>query len=160
MNHSGRSLFRLSLFSALTVLSAISVRAQQWTVPTPQELSMTSQSEVPGAPAVYLYREESTDDRLHMFSIYTRLKVLTEGGKEFGNVELSFARGRDGSGFNVEGVQGRTIHPDGKIIPFTGKPYEKLVQKTQGIKVMAKVFTMPDVEVGSIIEYRYRLQYD
>src|SRR5258705_7515333 len=31
--------------------------------------------------------------------------------------ELNFARGRDGAGFNVEGVQGRTIHPDGKIIP-------------------------------------------
>src|SRR5258705_5659464 len=74
--------------------------------------------------------------------------------------ELNFARGRDGAGFNVEGVQGRTIHPDGKIIPFTGKPYEKLIEKTQGVKVMAKVFTMPDVEVGSIIEYRYRLQYD
>ena len=25
---------------------------------------------------------------------------------------------------------------------------------------MAKVFTMPDVEVGSIIEYRYKLRYD
>jgi hypothetical protein len=160
MNHSGRSLFRLSLLSALTVLSAISTHAQQWTVPTPEELSMTSQPEVPGASAVYLYREETTDDKLHMFSIYTRLKVLTEGGKEFGNVELSFARGRDGSGFNVEGVQGRTIHPDGTIIPFTGKPYEKLIEKTQGIKVMAKVFTMPAVEIGSIIEYRYRLQYD
>jgi hypothetical protein len=159
MNLSGRCLLRLALLSALTVLSAVS-HAQQWTVPTPEELSMTSQPEVPGASAVYLYREESTDDRLHMFSIYTRLKVLTEGGKEFGNVELNFARGSNGAGFNVEAVQGRTIHPDGTIIPFTGKPYEKLIEKTQGIKVMAKVFTMPDVQVGSIIEYRYRLQYD
>src|SRR5260370_35712455 len=111
MNHSGRCLFRLSLFSALTVLSSVSTRAQQWTVPTPEELSMTSQPEVPGAPAVYLYREESTDDKLHMFSIYTRLKVLTEGGKEFSNVELNFARGRDGAGFNIEGAQGRAMHP-------------------------------------------------
>src|SRR5205823_15112738 len=35
-----------------------------------------------------------------------------------------------------------------------------LVEKTQGVKVMAKVFTLPDVQVGSIIEYRYKLRYD
>ena len=49
MNLSGRCLFRLSLLSALTVLSAVSTHAQQWTVPTPEELSMTSQPEVPGS---------------------------------------------------------------------------------------------------------------
>ena len=120
---------------------------------------MTSQPEVPGAAAVYLYREETTDDKLHMFSIYTRLKVLTERGKEYGNVELNYAH-VGGGGQTVEDIQGRTIHPDGTIIPFTGKPYDKLVEKTQGIKIMAKVFSLPDVEVGSIIEYRYNLRYD
>jgi hypothetical protein len=160
MNISGRSLLRLSLFSALIALPAASVLAQQWTVPTAEELSMTSQPEVPGAPAVYLFREETTDDKMHMFSIYTRLKVLTEKGKENSNVELNFVRGRDGSGYAIDDIQGRTIHPDGTIIPFTGRPYEKLVEKTQGLKVMAKVFTMPDVEVGSIIEYRYKLRYN
>jgi len=160
MNISGRCLLRLSLLSALTVLSAVSTRAEQWTAPTPEELSMTSQPEVPGASAVYLFREETTDDKLHMFSIYIRLKVLTERGKEYSNVELSFARGRDGSGFTIDDIQGRTIHPDGTIIPFTGKPYEKLIEKGQGLKVMAKVFTMPDVGIGSIIEYRYHLRYN
>jgi hypothetical protein len=156
---SGRRLLRLSLLPALLALAAPLARAQ-WTVPTPEELSMTSQPQVPGASAVYLYREETTDDKLHMFSIYTRLKVLTERGKEFSNVELQFAHVSDGAGFTVEDIQGRTIHSDGTIIPFTGKPYEKLIEKTQGVKVMAKVFTMPDVQVGSIIEYRYKLRYD
>jgi hypothetical protein len=154
-----RTLFRLSVFSALISLSAGPALAQQWIAPTPEELSMTSQSEVPGAPAVYLYREETTDDKMHMFSIYVRLKVLTERGKEHGNVELNYAKVSDGGGYTVEDIQGRTIHPDGTIIPFTGKPYEKLVEKTQGVKVMAKVFTLPDVAVGSILEYRYKLRY-
>jgi hypothetical protein len=155
MNVSGR-LFSLSL--ALASLTSVAF-SQQWTPPTPEELSMTSQKEVPGAPAVYLFREETTDDHLHMFSIYTRLKVLTERGKEYSNVELSFAHTNGGGGFTVDEIQGRTIHPDGTIIPFTGKPYDKLIEKTQGVKFMAKVFTMPDVEVGSIIEYRYKLRY-
>src|SRR5271168_4344335 len=110
----------LSLFFASIPLASVCARAQQWTTPTPEELSMTSQPEVPGAPAVYLFREETTDDKLHMFSIYTRLKVLTERGTEYSNVELGYARGSNGSGFTVEDVQGRTIHPDGTIIPFTG----------------------------------------
>ncbi|HEX3967762.1 MAG TPA: DUF3857 domain-containing protein [Edaphobacter sp.] len=152
---SGRRLF---LIPALFLLSSTLAHGQ-WTVPTPEELSMTAQPEVPGAAAVYLYREETTDDKLHMFSIYVRLKVLTERGKEFSNVELNFARISNGGGYTVDDIQGRTIHPDGTIIPFTGKPYEKLVEKTQGVKFMAKVFTMPDVEVGSIIEYRYKLRY-
>jgi len=154
-----RTFLRLSVFSALVSLSAAPALAQQWMAPTPEELSMTSQPEVPGAPAVYLYREETTDDKLHVFSIYVRLKVLTERGKEHSNVELNYAKVSDGGGYTVEDIQGRTIHPDGTIIPFTGKPYEKLVEKTQGVKVMAKVFTLPDVEVGSILEYRYKLRY-
>jgi hypothetical protein len=157
--NSGRRLLRLSLFPALLALSAPLALAQ-WTVPTPEELSMTSQHEVPGAAAVYLYREETTDDKMHMFSIYTRLKVLTEKGKEYSNVELHYARSNDGANITIDNIQGRTIHPDGSIIPFTGKPFDKLVEKAGGVKVMSKVFTMPDVEVGSIIEYRYKLHYD
>ena len=57
-------------------------------------------------------------------------------------------------------IAGRTIHPDGTVIPFAGKPFDKLVEKTQDAKYMAKVFSLPDVEVGSIIEYRYTLRYD
>ena len=154
-----RTLLHLSVVSALVSLYGAPAIAQQWTPPTPEELSMTSQREVPGAPAVYLFREETTDDKLHMFSIYVRLKVLTERGKSHSNVELSYAKVTYGGGFTVEDIQGRTIHADGTIIPFTGKPYEKLIEKTQGVKVMAKVFTLPDVEVGSILEYRYKLRY-
>src|ERR1700755_2150049 len=149
---------RLVLISAL--LLSVPLARAQWTPPTSEELSMTSQPQVPGAAAVYLFREEMTDDKLHMYSIYTRLKVLTDRGKEYANVELQFAKGRERMGFTVDNIEGRTIHPDGTIIPFTGKPYEKLVEKTQGIKVMSKVFSMPDVTIGSILEYRYKLRYD
>ncbi|HEX7159209.1 MAG TPA: DUF3857 domain-containing protein [Edaphobacter sp.] len=121
---------------------------------------MTSQPEVPGAAAVYLYKEETTDDSLHSWSVYVRLKVLTEKGKEYANVELGYGSHHEGGGTTVGDIAGRTIHPDGTIIPFTGKPYEKLIEKTQEYKYMAKVFTLPDVEVGSIIEYRYSRRWD
>jgi hypothetical protein len=121
---------------------------------------MTSQPEVPGAAAVYLFKEEITEDKLHMWSKYVRLKVLTEAGKQYANVELRQYSGAESRGYSIGGIAGRTIHPDGTIIPFTGKPFDKLLEKGQGFKETAKVFTMPDVQVGSIIEYRYQLRYD
>jgi hypothetical protein len=138
---------------------AVPIAHGQWTEPTPEELSMTSQPQVPGASAVYLFREEMTTDYLHVYSEYVRLKVLTEGGKDRANVELKYVSGGD-TGFDITDIAGRTIHPDGTIIPFTGRPYERMIVKTGGYKEKAKVFTMPDVTVGSIIEYRYKLRWD
>ena len=148
---------------ALSLLfAAPALRAQQWIAPTPEELSMTSIPEVPGAPAVYLFKEETADDALHAQSFYVRLKVLTEGGKEFANVELPYYAGAAGT--KIDDIAGRTIQPDGSIVPFTGKPYEKIVEKGvsngQNYKVKVKVFSLPAVAVGSIIEYRYSLRTD
>ncbi|MEO6818072.1 MAG: DUF3857 domain-containing protein [Edaphobacter sp.] len=142
-------------FSALLILSSPLARAEKWMTPTPEELSMTSQPEVPGAAAVYLYREEVTEDEIHMMHVYERLKVLTESGKKYANVELGYSSSFGNGSIVIQEIEGRTIHPDGTIIPFTGKPYQNLIEKTHGAKYMAKVFTLPDVEVGSIIEYRY-----
>lgn len=159
MNRTIRRIFTCCL--PIVCLATLVSRAHaQWTAPTDEELKMTSQAEAPGAPAVYLFREEITDDKVHMWSKYARIKVLTERGKEYANVELRQYQATDRGGYTVSDIQGRTIHPDGTIIPFTGKPFEKLIEKGQNYKEMAKVFTLPDVEVGSIIEYRYKLRYD
>jgi len=131
---------------------------QQWIAPSPEELSMTSIKEVPGAAAVILDKDETTDDAMHMHSFYYRIKVLTDKGKEYANVELPFYSGEGGT--SVDQVAGRTIHPDGTVIEFSGKPYEKLIAKAGDVKVKAKVFTLPSVEVGSIIEYRYKIRLD
>jgi len=154
-----RQIRRVLLVAVTFWIAASAARADQWTVPTPEELSMTSVPKAPGASAIYLFREERTEDHLHMFSVYERIKILTEGGKERANVELKYQAGGE-MGYALSDIAGRTIHPDGTIIPFTGKPYERTVVKTQGYLARAKVFTLPDVTVGSIIEYRYKLRWE
>lgn len=144
------------LFASLSLLPAAAL-AQRWIPPTPEELAMTSIKEVPGAAAVYLNKDEITEDAMHSHSFYVRLKVLTDKGKDYANVELPYYAGQ---GTTVDSIEGRTIHPDGTIIPFTGKPYEKLVVKSGENKVKAKVFTLPSVDVGSILEYRYALRLE
>lgn len=143
--------------------------ADSFQKPTKEELEMKSLPGYPGAAAVVLFREEITKDDLHEVQHYERIKILTEEGKKYANVEIGFVRTSDiGTDFlgdqkTIEDVSGRTIHADGTIIPFTGKPYLKTVDKGQtkdiGYAVQQKVFTLPDVEAGSIIEYRYATRF-
>lgn len=126
----------------------------QFQQPTPDELKMTSDPQAPGASAVYLNLEETTDDNLHYKSFYARIKVLTEKGKELATVEIPY-----GGQFKIDDIKARTIHPDGTIIPLDGKPEDLLSMKSGEEKFGKKVFTLPSVEVGSILEYRYDMRY-
>lgn len=149
-----------------TVLPRLSFAQQQWIQPTKEELEMKELAGYPGAPAVTLYHEQITKDDLHVMQIYNRIKILTEKGKDEANVELDTYRSRaegiwdEGTDLTVTDIAGRTIHPDGTIVPFTGKPYVKTIEKNANYTLQAKVFTLPDVEIGSIIEYRYAKRYN
>ena len=150
------------LLAGSLLLLATSTRAADFKQPTKDELAMTSLPGYPGTPAVVLFREDLTKDDLHSRIHYERLKILTEEGKKYANVELPYVSTGGGwevgNSKTVDDISGRTIHPDGTIIPFTGKPYQKVIVKGDGYKYQEKVFTLPDVEVGSIIEYRYAVR--
>jgi transglutaminase-like putative cysteine protease len=148
--------FLSALVVSIVVSSAANAFADTWTKPTSEELQMTAEPEAPGAAAIYLLRDERADDKLHVHITYVRLKVLTEKGKEYADQEISY----EGAQFKIFGVEGRTIHSDGTVIPFSGKPYQKVLEKGGKEKYKATVFTLPDVQVGSILEYRYVLSYD
>ncbi len=137
------------------VFFGASAMADKWVQPTPEELGVTIEPAAPGASAIYLFREEQADDKLHFHSVYARLKVLTESGRKYADVEIPYLS----YFFTIRAIEGRTIHSDGTVIPFAGKPYDKVLEKTGNIKYNAKVFTLPDVQVGSILEYRYVLGY-
>ncbi len=150
--------FRGSVFLACLAFLCLSAFASSgWQAPTAEELKMTVDPAAPDAAAVYLYREESVDDHLHNHTLYVRLKILTEKAKDLADVEMPIF---DRNTYNITNIEGRTIHSDGTIIPFSGKPYDKLIEKTNSAKYTTKVFTLPDVQVGSILEYRYVLRYD
>ena len=127
----------------------------QFQQPTDEELKMTTDPKAPGAAAVYLYREETTDDSLHFHSYYERIKVLTEKGKELATIHIPYEHGD----FKVTDIKGRTIHPDGTIVPLTAKPTDLLEEKTSTRQINEMVFTLPSVEVGSILEYHLQLRY-
>ena len=148
------ALVRLALLFLAFAAPAL-VRAQ-FQPPTDEELKMTADPKAPGAAAVYLYREEKTDDHLHYHSYYERIKVLTEKGKELATIHIPYEHRT----FKVADIKGRTIHADGTIIPLTAKPSDLMNFKAGSIQINEMVFTLPDVEVGSILEYRLEIRYD
>ena len=129
-------------------------QSRDWLEISPADLAIKAVPGDPGAPAIQLYYADYHDDDSGLQFFYHRIKILNDEGRKYANVEIPldpFYRFAD--------LKARTIHPDGSIVEFTGKPFEKTVVKTRDIKFVAESFTMPDVTVGSIIEYKYRYEW-
>ena len=142
----------LFLLTIVTIAFACPLQgAEDWQPVTPEELKMTSEPAAPGAPAIYLYRQVDRDDQGSQEYNYKRIKILTEEGRKYADIELEYVKDRE----NIKGIQARTIRPDGSFVNFDAKIYDKTIIKGRGVKYLAKTFTLPDVNVGSIIEYRY-----
>lgn len=137
--------------------SASIAAADEWQPITPEELKMTGLPEAPGAPAVILYKQVDRDDsrNYHEYT-YVRIKILTEEGRKQADVQIPFLKEYE----SINAVKARTIRPDGSIANFDGKVYEQTIVKAKGVKFLAKTFTLPDVQVGSIIEYHYMTDYE
>jgi hypothetical protein len=147
------------MFSFLLALSVGMVPARAWAVNfqpvSPEELKMTSEPKAPGAPAIILFREVDRDDRgqnAHE-EVYFRIKIFTEEGRKYADIEIPFLKNEG----TVVSIRARTIQPNGTIVDFDGKAFDKSIVKARGVRYMAKTFTMPDVQVGSILEYYYRV---
>lgn len=136
---------------------SVSVRAEGFQPISPEELKMTSEPLAPGAPAVILYRQVDRDDngRTSREDNYIRIKILTEEGRKQADVEIPFVKGSN----DVVHLHARAIRPDGSVTDFDGKVYDKSIVKARGLQYMAKTFTLPDVEVGGIIEYFYSYDF-
>jgi len=118
---------------------------------TPDELAMKNVAFAPDAPAAVLEWLQYTDDQTFKSIEYARIKVFRDEGKKYGDIEVMYIPGI----VTIRDLQARTIKPDGTVSPFNGKVYEKVVVKSGGFRVMAKTFSLPDVQPGCIIEYRY-----
>jgi len=143
------------LLLAVASIGPMSVRGDDWLPITPEELQMTSELLAPGAPAICLYRQVDRDDNEARETVYTRIKIFTDEGRKYADVEIPFIKGQG----NVSGVRARSIRADGRVVNFDGKIFEKTVVKARGLSFLAKTFTMPDVQAGSIIEYRYTSEW-
>lgn len=145
--------FVITLFLLALFWPASRTWAQGFPPVSPEDLKMTSEPKAPGAPAIILFREVDRDDngRTSHEDNYVRIKILTEEGRSYADVEIEFNKASE----NVVGVHASTFKSDGSVVEFDGKVFEKTIEKAQGLKYLAKTFTLPNVQVGDIIQYRY-----
>ncbi len=150
------------LLSILTIAPVIerTGAASSWKPVTSQDLKITA-SDIgdPEADAAILFREgelNDNDPEGTSLKVYIRIKIFNERGRRYGDVELPYKVELG----KITDVHARTIRPDGTAIEVEGRDiFDKLLVKTSHAVWRARVFSMPAVEAGSIIEYRYRQTY-
>lgn len=127
-------------------------QGRPWLPVDSKDLQMKELQQIPGAQAALLYYADEIDDTSHNEFFYSRIKIFSDGGKQYANVEIPLLEK-----FSVENLAARTIHADGKIVETAMHPYEKVVLKGKGLRVRVQAFTLADVTAGDIIEYQYQL---
>jgi hypothetical protein len=148
------------VFAFLSLLTAAMpgrLVADDWRPVSPDDLALKDNPKQPGADAMVIYRQVDVDAKNASVLNYLQIKIFTAAGvKSQSDIELPYNRAQE----SIQSVRARTIQPDGTIAEFNGQTFDREIVKGQGIKYLAKTFTVPDVHPGSIIEYRYREQYD
>src|SRR5579864_5556755 len=173
---SGGLFMRFLRYLALCICLVMPVlcfgQGEDWLPITDQDRQFKDVPGLPGAAAVRLYYAHYIDDNASGEFFYERIKILNEkalnpneDGKTYADVEIPIASIVGVPyGINlivrVAELKARTIHPDGSIVEFNGKIFEKTRYKGRGGKISLKTFSMPSVTVGSIVEYKYRLVYE
>jgi hypothetical protein len=147
----------LALFLLLT-LSVPWVHAEDWDPIDPFHLKLQEPRIDKAADAEILFWRTKIEDRVQGTSItlvrtqYARIKIFTERGRESQSTIDLLQVGRG----SVSGLKARTIKPNGQIVALEKDSiFEREVLKVSGLKVRKFSFSIPSVEVGDIIEYRW-----
>ncbi len=152
------SLIQTSLFVVclLLIVPELSGQVSDAWQPVPKDdLTLKDNPADPGSSAMILERQIYTDDEKRIQTEWLRIKVFTEEGKTFADVEIPYLA----KSSTIEDIRGRTVRPDGTVITFNGTVFDKIVAKYRRLRYEAKAFTLPGVEVGSVIEYAYTMRW-
>lgn len=137
------------------------VRAAKWAEIPRELLLLQSNPYDPGAGALIVFNNGG----LQLFyknniwwelKVYRRMKIFNDSGKRYATVTLSY-----GEGESIADIEARTILPNGTIVQldkmqiFDTPRISGLGRYAALAYGKAKRFTIPGVENGAIIEYRY-----
>ncbi len=146
------------LFACISLLTTRQALAQvNWPPVDPSHLALKASRIDPDADAEVLLWKVHVDKDLDTvnYTIHLRIKIFNERGRDaHTTIDLPFDKDS-----KVRDIAGRTIRPDGNVIDL--KPdsiIEREILRARKVKVKALSFTLPGVEPGAIIEYRYRAE--
>lgn len=150
------NLIRSSQPLILAILFHTSVIAQEWKPIEPSQFEIKAPLVDKDADAEVLLWEVyvndssvTTTDFIHL----VRVKIFTDRGIESqSRIDIPYMTGTD-----IKDVTGRTIGPDGTIQELKKDAvFDREIVKFGRFRIKAKSFALPALQVGSIIEYRWR----
>ncbi len=98
----------------------------------------------------------SSELPMSLFERHRIVKILNNRGQHYANISIAYTPQS-----RIENIQARTISPTGKIKVLDKKNIYDVTLYPRFIfysDQRAKIFTMPAIEPGSVIEYRYQLR--
>lgn len=154
----------LAVATALCTLAP--AQDKPWRDVSPDDLRSNVPKVEPGADAEAIFWEVSVvDDYVPragfktVLNHYLRVKIFTERGREMNSkVDLPFGRvPSQGVDVEISGISCRTIKPDGNIVILRPEDiFEREITKSRGVRTKAKSFAVPGIEIGAIVEYRWK----
>jgi hypothetical protein len=126
-----------------------------WPAVSAQDLGLKESPINAGEPAMILYYELQTDNAKSTESKFVRIKIFREEGKKYADIQIPYIEKQ----MQVDQIQARTISPNGQATEFDGQIFDKEVVKTRRFRYNTKTLTLPDIQVGSILEYSYRVHW-
>ena len=90
------------------------------------------------------------------FTGHIRIKILSNKGLDQANVKLYYLKGEFGERLTIEDAQTFNLDEKGNIV-ITRVDKKSFVDKEVNKRIGEKTFAFPEVRVGSVIEYSYKI---
>lgn len=158
-----------AIIASLTVILFIGAAAafagdDNWKPIDPSDLTSNEPKVEKGADAEAIFWEVRVADEADngdlntVLNHYVRFKIFTEKGREENSkVDIIYGRFGSQSGIKIKDIAARTIKPNGSIVELNPSDiFEREVVKGNGIKLKAKSFAVPGIEIGSVVEYKWK----
>lgn len=154
-----RTLVSPAALLCVLLVAAPPILADDWRPINPAELVLKAPVVDKDADAEAIVWDVRVEDELEggtprtVLKHYVRIKIFTERGRESqSKIDIPFYNDQ-----TISDIAARTIKPNNQIIELKKSDiFERTIVRVSGVKLKAKSFAMPGVEVGSIIEYRWR----
>lgn len=155
--------FRRSLLFLLLLVLSTSVDSsrvfaggEEWRPVDAADLALKAAVVEPNADAEAIFWDIRIDDAGGddlVLNHYIRIKIFTERGRDkYSKVDIPYFEG-----IKIKDVAARTIKPDGSIVELAKEDIiEKTIVKVSGHKLRTKTFAFPGIEIGAIIEYKWK----
>ncbi|MEQ8472718.1 MAG: DUF3857 domain-containing protein [Marinoscillum sp.] len=163
------SLKKNSLLISLTLISSLQSFSQKFSteygVISGSEIAMESYDKDLEAEAVVLFDIGDAfferDDRYGYVITFTRtkrIKILSDAGIEFANIEVPYYREDRGDSEKIRSLVGRTYTPlPNGTYKVTELDPDQIYDEQKNKYYRVKKFAFPDVKKGSVVEFKYEL---